>query len=28
MLAHYEEYRESTSDEISYKMKTVGAMVA
>ena len=27
MLAHYEEYRESTSDEISYKMKTVGAMV-
>jgi len=27
VLAHYEEYRESTNDEISYKMKTVGAMV-
>ena len=27
MLAHYEEYKASTSDEISYRFKTVGKMV-
>lgn len=27
MLAHYEEYKSSTNDEISYRFKTVGKMV-